>query len=66
MWSPGWTYREMNYAVFPRTLHPDVSCRPQVLLMLERLIEQIGGHDGVQWSTFDAIADDFAKRRPRT
>ncbi|KAF5303115.1 hypothetical protein FQR65_LT19042 [Abscondita terminalis] len=31
-----WVYREMDYAVFPITLHPDVSGRPQVLLMLER------------------------------
>jgi len=33
--------------------------------MLERLIEYIGDHDGVRWSTFDSIADDFARRRPR-
>ena len=34
-----WVYREMDYAVFAITIHPDVSGRPQVLLMLERLIE---------------------------
>jgi hypothetical protein len=33
-------YREMDYAIFPITIHPDVSGRPQVLLMLERLIGQ--------------------------
>ena len=32
--------------------------------MLERLIEHINGHEGVTWTTFDAIADDFP-RRPR-
>ena len=32
-----WVYREMDYAVFPITIHPDVSGKPQVLLMLERL-----------------------------
>ena len=32
-----WVYREMDYAVFPMTIHPDVSGRPQVLMMLERL-----------------------------
>ena len=32
-----WVYREYDYAVFPLTIHPDVSGKPQVLLMLERL-----------------------------
>ncbi|SIS09970.1 Polysaccharide deacetylase [Microbispora rosea] len=60
-----WVYRESDYAVFTMTIHPDVSGRPQVLLMLERLIEHINKHEGVRWSTFDAIADDFTARRPR-
>jgi peptidoglycan-N-acetylglucosamine deacetylase len=61
-----WVYREMDYAVFTMTIHPDVSGRPQNLLMLERLIEHINGHDGVRWSTFDEIADDFLARFPRS
>ncbi|HET8599031.1 MAG TPA: polysaccharide deacetylase [Segeticoccus sp.] len=60
-----WVYRELDYAVFTMTVHPDVSGRPQVLLMLERLVEHINSHAGVRWSTFDAIADDFTARRPR-
>lgn len=60
-----WVYREMDYAVFTMTIHPDVSGRPQVLLALERLIEYINGHDGVTWSTFDAMADGFLRRNPR-
>jgi peptidoglycan/xylan/chitin deacetylase (PgdA/CDA1 family) len=60
-----WVYREQDYAVFTMTIHPDVSGRPQVLLALERLIEHIGGHDGVTWATFDEIAHDFLRRRPR-
>jgi peptidoglycan/xylan/chitin deacetylase (PgdA/CDA1 family) len=59
-----WVYREMDYAVFPFTIHPDVSGRPQVILMLERLIEYINGHDGVRWMTFEEIAEDFRKRFP--
>ena len=51
-------------AVFAFTIHPDVSGRPQVLLMLERLIEYINGHDGIEWATFEEIADDFRKRYP--
>jgi len=60
-----WVYREMDYAAFTMTLHPDVSGRPQTLLMLERLIEYISGHEGVRWSTFDEIATDFKARSPR-
>ena len=47
-----WVYREYDWAVFPLTIHPDVSGRPQVLLMLERLIEYIRGiraYAGARW-----------------
>ena len=60
-----WVYREMDQAVFTMTVHPDVSGRPQVLLMLERLIEHINTHDGANWLTFDQIADSFINRSPR-
>ncbi len=60
-----WIYREHDYAVFTMTIHPDVSARPQVLLMHERLIDYINGHQAVRWATFDQIANDFAHRNPR-
>lgn len=60
-----WVYRENDYAVFTMTIHPDVSGRPQVLLMLERLIQYIRSHEGVRFVTFDEIADDFKQRQPR-
>jgi len=60
-----WVYREQDYGVVTFTIHPDVSGRPQVLLMLERLITHINSHDGVRWATFDEIADDFTRRSPR-
>ena len=60
-----WVYRELDYAAFTFTIHPDVSGRPQNLMMLERLIEHINAHEGVRWSTFDEIADDFLARAPR-
>ncbi|MGD9894057.1 MAG: polysaccharide deacetylase, partial [Dehalococcoidia bacterium] len=59
-----WMYRELDYAVFPFTIHPDVSGRPQVLLVLERLIEYINGHDGVRWVTMEEVAEDFRTRYP--
>ncbi len=60
-----WMYREHDYGVFTMTVHPDVSGRPQVLLMHERLIEYINTHEGVRWATFDEIAADFKTRSPR-
>jgi peptidoglycan-N-acetylglucosamine deacetylase len=60
-----WVYREYDYAVFTMTIHPDVSGRPQVLLMLERVFDYISKHAGVKFCTFDEIADDFRRRYPR-
>ncbi|MCW5235591.1 polysaccharide deacetylase family protein [Verminephrobacter eiseniae] len=59
-----WVYRELDYAVFPITIHPDVSGRPQVLLMLERLFAHMSAHPGVRFVTLDEMADDFARRQP--
>ena len=60
-----WVYREYDYAVFPMTIHPDVSGRPHVLMMLERLYHHIIRHPGVRFCTMNEMADDFAKRSPR-
>ncbi len=59
-----WVYKNMDYAVFAFTIHPDVSGRPQVLLMLERLIKYINKHEAAEWMTFEEIATDFRKRYP--
>jgi peptidoglycan-N-acetylglucosamine deacetylase len=61
-----WVYREYDYAVFTMTIHPDVSGKPQVLLMHERLFSHMARHPGVTFTTFEAIADDFARRYPRS
>jgi len=60
-----WVYREYEYAVFAMTIHPDVSGRPHVLMMLERLYHHIIRHPGVRFCTMNEMADDFAKRNPR-
>lgn len=60
-----WVYREMDYAVYPMTLHPDVSGRPQVLLMLERLFDHFASHPGVEFAFMKDIATDFKQRYPR-
>ena len=59
-----WVYDNMDYAVFAFTIHPDVSGRPQVLLMLERLIKYINKKEGTEWMTFEEIAADFRARYP--
>lgn len=61
-----WAYREYDYATFPICIHPDVAGRPQVLLMLERLIEYLAGKPGVTFETCEAIARDFKQRYPFT
>ncbi|CUH67501.1 putative polysaccharide deacetylase PdaA precursor [Thalassovita gelatinovora] len=60
-----WVYENMDYAVFPITIHPDVSGRPQVLLMLERLFNHIKSHEGVKFVTMDEMADNYDKKFPR-
>lgn len=44
------------------TIHPDVSGRPHVLLMHERIIEHINKHEGVEWVTFEQMCDEFKKK----
>ncbi|MEP7457397.1 polysaccharide deacetylase [Phyllobacterium sp. SB3] len=60
-----WVYREYDYAVFPMSIHPDVSGRPHVLMMLERLVSHMLSHPGVRFVTMDEMAQDFARRSPR-
>ncbi|EME27138.1 Peptidoglycan deacetylase [Galdieria sulphuraria] len=59
-----WVYREYNFAVFPITIHPDVSGRPQVLLMLERFISYIRRFPGVHWTTMEEVAQIFRNKQP--
>jgi peptidoglycan/xylan/chitin deacetylase (PgdA/CDA1 family) len=61
-----WVYREYDYAVFTMTIHPDVSGKPHVLAMHERLFAHMIKHPGVRFTTFEAIADDFLERYPRS
>ncbi|SFJ13292.1 polysaccharide deacetylase family protein [Celeribacter neptunius] len=60
-----WVYENMDYAVFPITIHPDVSGRPQVLLMLERLFKHMASHEGVKFVTMDEMADNYDAKFPR-
>lgn len=57
-------YREEEEVVFTMTVHPDISGRPHVITMHERIIEHINKHDGVRWVTFDEIADWYDAKHP--
>ncbi len=59
-----WVYQNLNYSVFPVTLHPDVSGRPQVLLMLERLINYWKSFPDVHFVTFEQSATFFRSKFP--
>lgn len=59
-----WVYREQEQAVYSLCLHPDVAGRPQVLLMLERLLSHILRHPGVEVLTMDAVAQRYARENP--
>lgn len=57
-----WVYREYDYAVFPMTIHPDTSGKPQALMMHERLIGHVLRHPGARFVTMGEIADSFKER----
>ncbi|KXH68112.1 polysaccharide deacetylase [Colletotrichum salicis] len=57
-------YREYDEFIFPMTIHPDVSGRPHVLLMHERIIEHINSHEGVEWVTMGEMSDYFKSKNP--
>ncbi|ORY10481.1 glucose 1-dehydrogenase [Clohesyomyces aquaticus] len=45
--------------VFPISIHPQVSGKPQVILLHERFIEWVNTHEGVEWVTMEQIVDEF-------
>ncbi|KAI8650167.1 hypothetical protein LRP88_14751 [Fusarium phalaenopsidis] len=57
-------YREYDDFVFPISIHPDVSGRPHVALMHERLIEWFKTFEGVEFMTMEEVCDDFKAKNP--
>ncbi|KAG6828500.1 hypothetical protein H0H92_007775 [Tricholoma furcatifolium] len=67
IWKDMFTYLYNNEDefIFPITIHPDVSGRPQVLLMLERFIEWVNTHENVYWVPMIQMAQEFrSKQQP--
>jgi len=52
-------YEEYDEFIFPMSIHPQVSGKPQVVLMHRRMIEWINQHEGVEWCTFEEMAEEF-------
>jgi peptidoglycan/xylan/chitin deacetylase (PgdA/CDA1 family) len=55
--------RTAEWGVLTYTFHPQVSGRGHRMLVLERLIESLGGL-GAEFVRMDAAAEEFAKRSP--
>ncbi|KAL4963618.1 polysaccharide deacetylase family protein [Aspergillus stella-maris] len=56
-------YQEYDQFVFPMSIHPQVSGKPQVMLMHERLIKWINEHGGVEWCTMETMVKEFKEGR---
>ena len=67
MWTDqfDWVYRNCDYGIYNACLHPDASGHPQMLMMLERLIDHMRCHEGVRFVTLKQICDGFRARNPR-
>ncbi|KAF8889309.1 glycoside hydrolase/deacetylase [Infundibulicybe gibba] len=65
LWKDTFTYcyREEEEFIFPITIHPDVSGRPHVLLMLERFIDWVNTHENVHWVPMIEMAREFREKR---
>ncbi|KAG0645133.1 Peptidoglycan deacetylase [Hyphodiscus hymeniophilus] len=56
-------YREYDTFVFPMSIHPQVSGKPQVILMHERIFEYINNHEGVEWVTMEQMVKEYKEGR---
>ncbi|PPQ70243.1 hypothetical protein CVT26_014490 [Gymnopilus dilepis] len=53
-------YREEEEFIFPITIHPDVSGRPHVLLMLAKWVNT---HENIHWVPMIEMARDFRRKK---
>ena len=66
MWADqfDWVYRNYDVGIYNACLHPDASGHPQMLMMIERLIDHMKRHEGVRFVTLKEICNDFKRRNP--
>lgn len=58
-------YREVDGGVLTLTMHPQVIGRGHRMLMLERLIDYFGSHDGVRFATLAEAAEEYRAAHPK-
>ncbi|KAK6007890.1 hypothetical protein QM012_004704 [Aureobasidium pullulans] len=58
-----YAYEEYDSFIFPMSIHPQVSGKPQVIKMHERIINYINKHEGVEWMPFGNMAREFLEGR---
>lgn len=59
----GFCYREYDEFVFPVSIHPQVSGRSNIMLMHEKFLKFLKGHDGVEFVTCAQICDEFRSEK---
>jgi len=59
-------YTKMGNGVFILTMHPQVIGRGHRMLMLERFIKHLNGHEGVRFSTMSAFVRRWKAEHPFT
>ncbi|THZ28420.1 glucose 1-dehydrogenase [Aureobasidium pullulans] len=58
-----YAYEEYDTFIFPMSIHPQVSGKPHVIKMHERIIEYINKHEGVEWMPLGDMATEFLEGR---
>jgi peptidoglycan-N-acetylglucosamine deacetylase len=61
IWSAEFDYlvQKLGAGVFVLTMHPQCIGRGSRMLMFERLVEHMAGHDDVRFTTMAVVADEF-------
>jgi len=59
-----YAWRHADGGVYALTMHPQVIGRGHRMLMLERLLDHIAGHDGVAFETIGAYVDRWKAANP--
>ncbi len=57
-------YEDLGAGVYTLTMHPQVIGRGHRLRMLERLVEHIRAHDGVEFATMSEVATAWKRAHP--
>ncbi|KAH6962457.1 glucose 1-dehydrogenase [Ilyonectria sp. MPI-CAGE-AT-0026] len=56
-------YEHYDTFIFPMTIHPQVSGKAHIMRMHKRFIEFVNQFEGVEWCTFEYMAEEFRAGR---